>query len=343
MNRIAGEKLIFVYLGRNLPHYARKSIKLAQQYSGLEIVLVCEKKFLFTGLDDENIYVLSGIHKIRLPQNPATAAHARFRNGFWIKTTERFFALAEYMQSKKVDQCFHAELDNLIFTNSGLSNKLNSFGFGLFVPFDSPNRAIASFMYINSASTLENFCQFVEQVDGNHNDMELLAMYAAFNPSEVFALPSSIDNKNLKSALLHKGIQTVDEKQSGIFDAAALGQWYFGIDPRNSYFKICNRFINDTAHLDLNPFCMRWNHEKFQFFATFSDNYEREILVNNLHVHSKIFRKISRPETLVSIVNRTDSGETILISRNFLGFYRAVKSIPLAIVTKIYKIAKMNS
>jgi hypothetical protein len=338
---MSSKKLVFVYIGEKLPSYARKSIKLAQQYSGLEVVLVCEKRFLFTGLDDENIFILSHISKNRFPQIPNNSAYTKFRDGFWIKTIQRFFALEEYMQTKKVDQCFHAELDNLVFANDGLAYKLNSFGSGLFVPFDAPNRAIASFVYLNSISILEKFCQFIEHVDGNHNDMELLAMFGAMNPSDVFALPSSINNNNLKSGLLLKGIQTVDERQSGIFDAAALGQWYFGIDPRNSYFKICNRFRNEIADLDMNTFCMRWNNKTFQFSATLFGNDEKEVLVNNLHVHSKIFRKLSHPGKMVSIVNRTDSGEIILITRNMMGIYRAMKHVLLA-VGKITKIAKVS-
>jgi len=336
------EKLIFVYLGNKLPEYARKSINFAQKYSGLDVTLVSDKKFFRTGLDKEHSYLLSNDYKNRLSVNMANSAHAKFRNGFWLKTTERFFALEEYMRLNGIKQCFHAELDNLVFANDGLANKLNSLGAGLFVPFDSPNRAVASLMYVNSIATLRNFCQFVDQIHGNYNDMELLAMYGATNTSGVLALPSSIDNESLKSLLLQKGIKTINEKDVGIFDAAAIGQWYFGIDPRNSYFKVQNRFINDVANVDLSQFHLRWSDELRKFYASDKSKQQSEYLVNNLHIHSKIHRKITRPGSLISIVNRTDSGNVVVISRNVLGIYRGFMMLVYSGLSKVRKVFKAN-
>jgi hypothetical protein len=275
-----------------------------------------------------------------LAQNLANSKHAKFRKGFWLKTTERFFALEEYMRLNKIEQCFHAELDNLVYENDGLASRLNSLGSGIFVPFDSPNRAMASIMYLNSITTLSNFCQFIDRTHGNYNDMELLAIYSTKNPSVVLALPSSIDNKSLKSSLLQKGIQALNEKDIGIFDAAAMGQWYFGIDPRNSYFKVRNRFINDVANVDLSQFRLRWSDESKKFYASDKSKNQSEYLVNNLHVHSKIHRKITRMSTLLSIVNRTDSGKKIVISRNVSGIYRGFKVLILLVLAKVRKVFK---
>jgi hypothetical protein len=277
-----------------------------------------------------------------LSLNLANSAHAKFRKGFWLKTTERFFALEEYMRLNGIKQCFHAELDNLVFANDGLANRLNSLGSGFFVPFDSPNRAMASIMYVNSIDTLRNFCQFVDQLHGDYNDMELLAMYGATYPSDVLALPSSIDNDGLKTRLLQKGIQTLNEKDVGIFDAAAIGQWYFGIDPRNSYFKVQNRFTNDVANVDLSQFRLRWSDELRKFYASDKSKQQSEYLVNNLHIHSKIHRKITRPGSLISIVNRTDSGNVIVISRNVSGIYRGFKYLTLSVLSKVKKAPKAN-
>ena len=333
------EKLVFVYLGKRLPRYARKSLNLAREYSGFDIILICEKRFHLTGLDKKETYLLSSHYKKRLSQNEIKPAVAKFRNG---KTIERFFALEEYMRLNNIDQCFHAELDNLVFANDGLANKLNSFGAGLFIPFDDPNRAIASFIYINSIKTLEGFCLFAEHGHGNYNDMELLAMYGAINSSEVFALPSSIENHNLKSGLLEKGIETLNEFDIGIFDAAAIGQWYFGIDPRNSYFKTCNQFINTVSNLDLSQFRMRMSEKDFNFYAHKVGDCEKEFLVNNLHIHSKIHSQISSAPRLLSLVKRTDAGEIVVIRRNIVGKWRALKDLALWSLERMSKIVKVQ-
>ena len=317
-------KLVFVYLGKRLPRYAKISLRLAQQYSGMEVVLVSERIFRGTGLQDCNMYIVDGQYKNNISIEGINEKYKNFRKGFWIKTTERFYALREYMQESNSHQCFHAELDNLVFANLGLAEKLNQYGTGLFLPFDSTNRAIASLIYINSIDALDKFCAFSTQHIGQKNDMELLAMFGASNWADVYALPTSPGNETLKTGLAKLGIKSVSEIECGIFDAAAIGQWYFGVDPRNSYFSIRNQYVNEVSKLDMKSFRMVWNHKTSSFEATMVDQKDKNLLVNNLHVHSKVHRKLARQSTLLSIASRTDKGKKILISINARGYARAV-------------------
>ena len=265
--QIQRQKLVFVYLGNRLPRYARKSIVLAQKLSGLDVVLVTERRFWWPGSGKCERYILGESYKPELIETDIDEKRAKFRNGFWLKTTERFFALNEYMRNNNINECFHAELDNLVFANNRLAIELNNFGSGLFVPFDSPNRAIASFMFVNSNEILAKFCRFAAQHIGTKNDMELLALFGQMHSDEVFALPTNLDNETLYAGLSAVGIQTIDIEKTGIFDAAAIGQWYFGIDPRNSFWLVRNQFVNDVAEIDMKSFRMQWSENKSSFEA----------------------------------------------------------------------------
>ena len=317
------DKLVFVYLGKRLPNYARKSIRLARDYSGMDVILVCEKKYLRTGLENCKTYIVNNRFTENMLQTNRDGKMLKFRKGFWIKTTERFFALNEYMQQNNINECFHAELDNLVFANDRLVTELNAFGTGMFVPFDSTKRGIASLIYINSNETLTRFCEFAREFIGAKNDMELLAMFGRENAGDVFALPTSLRNQNLKIDLADLGIETVDEEKSGLFDAAAIGQWYFGIDPRNSNRMIRNRFVNDEAGVDLSSFRMQWIEDKSNFEAYLVGSLNKRFLVNNLHIHSKIHRKLYRKRRLLSIVRRTDASKNVIITFNPKGIIRA--------------------
>jgi hypothetical protein len=327
--QIQRQKLVFVYLGNRLPRYARKSVVLAQKLSGLDVVLVTERRFWWPGSGKCERYILGDSYKPELIETDIDEKRAKFRNGFWLKTTERFFALNEYMRNNNINECFHAELDNLVFANNRLAIELNNFGSGLFVPFDSPNRAIASFMFVNSNEILAKFCRFAAQHIGTKNDMELLALFGQMYSDEVFALPTNLDNETLNAGLSAVGIQTIDIERTGIFDAAAIGQWYFGIDPRNSFWLVRNQFVNDVAEIDMKSFRMQWSENKSSFEAFMVGALQNKYLVNNLHIHSKIFKKISRKTKLLSIVSRTDASERVLISLNLRGLLRATAQIAL--------------
>jgi hypothetical protein len=327
--QIQRQKLVFVYLGNRLPRYARKSLVLAQKFSGMDVVLVTERRFWWPGSGKCERYILGDSYKPELNQTDIDEKRAKFRRGFWLKTTERFFALSDYMRNNNISECFHAELDNLVFANNRLAIELNNFGSGLFVPFDSPNRAIASIMFVNSNETLAKFCRFATQHIGTKNDMELLALFGQKQSNEVFALPTNLDNETLKAGLSAVGIKTIDIERTGLFDAAAIGQWYFGIDPRNSYWLVRNQFVNDVAEIDMKSFRMQWNENKPNFEAFMVGSSQKKYIVNNLHIHSKIFKKINRKTKLLSIVSRTDASKRVLISLNLRGLLRAAARIAL--------------
>lgn len=60
-----------------------------------------------------------------------------FSSDFLINTSLRFVYLDYLIKHLKINEFFHAELDNAVFKLDGLEKKLDQFGDGLFVPRDA--------------------------------------------------------------------------------------------------------------------------------------------------------------------------------------------------------------
>ena len=315
MNMPSGQdRLVFVYLGKRLPKYAIESVKFALKNSKIPVVLISNlvnppkihaslEHFFFTS--DTNLEFAE--------------ADKSFRNGFWLKTTQRFFALEEFMRVRQVTKCFHAELDNAIFDISCVSSDLDGIGKGIFIPRDHQDRAIGSLIYVNSFNVFSNFCEFAKSHNFKINDMEILASYLKKYPETAFPLPSSprlafgnpfMNLENSRENRLH---------EVGVFDAAAIGQWYFGIDPRNTRRKVTNRFKNEKYSADLSDFWLTWNEAASTMILSSKTQMFTETKLFNLHIHSKIQKKLMKRDRFKTIISLTNEGTTVVVKRNLIG------------------------
>ena len=148
-------------------------------------------------------------------------------NNFWLFTSLRFEVLNYFIKKSNINSFFHAEIDNLLFNFDDLDDKFNQIGHGIFVPRDGKFRAIASFIYCNRPSCLDELLSLYSPPFNPENDMQALGIYA--NKSKYFfSLPTESYEytKRIWKVLL-------PEITNGLFDAAAIGQYCLGIDPRN--------------------------------------------------------------------------------------------------------------
>lgn len=322
--------LVFVYLGKRFPKYAVESIKFALRNSKMPVVLISNMTNppKFDSSVEHYFYA-------NVESSESAAVNKKFRNGFWIKTTERFFALEEFMKVRKIEKCFHAELDNAIFDISQVSLELDKIGDGMFVPRDHQDRAIGSLIYVNSLKVFSDFCEFARSHNYRLNDMEILANFLKIYPEKAFPLSSTpvleieLDTKNLKVSIEDRLYEV------GLFDAAAIGQWYFGIDPRNTRRKVTNRFNNEKYSGDLSDFWLTWDKStsnmslssKTQVFTTTS--------LYNLHIHSKIHKKLLKRNKFEKIITLTNRGKTVIIKRNAIGLLRYMVEIIRLVLRRV--------
>ena len=315
--------LYFVYLGNNLPQYADAAIQLANVYSGLTINFIGSTE-LKNKSDYKNVSFIdvSDFYNeskfIEISKN-LTNDHL-FREGFWLKSLERFFVLEQFMRSRGINQLFHAELDQLLFGVNSLIDKLASIEKdGFYVPFHKPGFAVASLVYVKNPNTLTSLIKFAETSHFN-NEMQLISDWGESHPDLIYALPTLasevLNYKNLNNVPV---IGTRDA--GGIIDAAQIGQGIAGIDPKNVPIRKwpANKFVDAPE-----PFILSKDILKEINFVFVPE--ENTLLVNykgtvpyrlfNLHIHSKVHRNLLELNpSLVGLFDSVNKGKVIKFKR----------------------------
>jgi hypothetical protein len=277
----------------------------------MNIVLCCLKNFQEYILDNveqliklghENIYIITdpcfniyfekfGLHIKLINVNELeesfnfikhTSLDKNFRDGFWALTSLRFFYIYEFMKKYQINDVIHIENDVLLYYNCNeLIDKFDKNY--MYIPFDSYTRNIASIMYIPN---VDIFKKIMDKYNFNKNDME--------NFSKIKELTGLITNlpifpSNFVTSREELFVSTNFDIFYCIFDAAAMGQYLGGIDPRNIQGDT-RGFINETCIIKYN---------KYNFIQETIDNINKPFLIVNnikipifnLHVHSKNLKK----------------------------------------------------
>jgi hypothetical protein len=218
--------------------------------------------------------------------NSRSQLERQFRNGFWHHTSARLFVLHAFMQKFGVTNVIHIENDVLLYYNCddtighALYNAQH-----LYIPFDTFERNIASIVYIPDGDI---FGQILSHYDFGKNDM--------YNFSEIrkktglirtFPIFVSEGDEIEERAFVCTGYN----KFGGyIFDAAAIGQYVGGVDPRNTPGDT-RGFVNETCVIKYaDEGEIMWTTEdasgfRKPFLKIKGSN--TKVPIFNLHIHSK--------------------------------------------------------
>jgi hypothetical protein len=201
-----------------------------------------------------------------------TSLDKNFRNGFWALTSARFFYIYEFMKNANVENVIHIENDVLLYYNCDILR--DKFTDHIYLTFDTFHRNIASIMYIPNHTI---FGRVLSIYDFNKSDMDNFAsIKKQTNLIENF--PICMTN-NISEEF--KFVTQNFDKFQFIFDAAAIGQYIGGVDPRNDP-NDTRGFINETCIIKYNEYCIEWK---------FIENIRKPFLdgcpIFNLHIHCK--------------------------------------------------------
>ena len=295
-------KLVFVYLGTIFPDYAKASLELVRVTNDIDIVLlanqdvrqqVCNSKIEFVPIED--FYDPSIFNIMR----KANSNSPTFRDGFWLKTLERFFVLEQFMMTYSEKNIVHAELDQLLFRIDVLSKNLIAAKFsGLMLPFHSPGIAVASVTFISEAELLKDFVNYSIKQTSFDSEMTLLANWTKDTSSKIYAAPTL---SSLRYSLDYEskiGLPLITESTTqGFLDPAQIGQWVGGIDPRNVPLRRSpmNKYVDPPRDLtlgrsDLSEFVFTF--DSCDGFLLIDNHKSSPSRLYNLHLHSKIHRSL---------------------------------------------------
>ena len=207
-----------------------------------------------------------------------TSLNKTFRNGFWTLTSSRFFYIYEFMKTYNVSNVIHLENDVIIYYNCNRLFEFVDKNF-LYIPFDTYNRNIASIMYIPN---VETYKKILDKYDFNKNDMENFSnLQKSTNLIENF--PIFLKSNNLTDE--QKFVSSNSNIFPFIFDAAAIGQYLGGVDPRNINGNT-KGFINETCVIKYNNYNIFFEKDT-KIKKPFILIDDKKIPIFNLHIHSK--------------------------------------------------------
>jgi hypothetical protein len=275
-------KVVFVML-KNYQEYIIDNIDNLIMFGNIDIVVICDNIFLkkfgaytnITLIDVNNLYDQSDNTYNTLNNK----LNGTYRNGFWELCLFRFNILALYMLKYNVNNIIHLENDVMvyvdldeIFTNKILKpNKI-------YLTIDAVNRCIPGIMYIPNSNIIE---KAISLFDSSKNDME--NWYTIYKTT-TFCETLPIMSTDLSSPIKMEITQNF-QLFNCIFDAAAIGQYIGGIDPKNKNGDT-RFFVNETCVFKYNNYQIIWkNNDNLKIpYMVVNDIVIRIV---NLHIHCK--------------------------------------------------------
>lgn len=268
-------KIVLVMLN-NLQSYIFDNIQHLKQHDNSDITVITDKKF-HTMFENDGINIINIEDLIPDYINVVSRSNNTFRNGFWELTSYRFTALYEYMKQHNINDIIHIENDVLIYKNMDTINFHNMNK--LLLTMDSKNRCIPSLMFIPTNEVLK---KCLDLFNTSLNDMQNFSNCYYTLSDCIDTLPIFLeDNKNDVTKMITKNFKYYDS----IFDAAAIGQYLGGIDPRNKSGDT-RGFINETCVINYSKYTFIWkteNDKKFPYIVVNNNEYP----IVNLHIHCK--------------------------------------------------------
>lgn len=268
-------KLVLVHLGsHSAPHLSLNIDHLKKNFTNFDLYLIADDPFFL------NLAQVKGINAWKYNAPPTTdeifktsQLNQKFRSGFWRYSFERILAFSEFHKLYPSEPIVHIESDilllNKITESFILSNKLRWLKFNdthdVGSIIFSPNSLDSSWLADSLMQELRN--------DGATTDMTGLKRIRDSYPGKIDTFPCFSE-----------------DSQEIIFDAAPIGMWLTGEDPRNhSGWLVIHRYLSESR---VNPADFEYSVSTFGDLTISKDGITRDVM--NLHVHSKNLRLFGR-------------------------------------------------
>jgi hypothetical protein len=308
--------IVFIFIGKKIPDYVFYSLKLNRYYSNVDDIFFVSNIFPKEKIEGVTEINFTDFYDSNF-DNFFDGNKNQWWDGFWNKTIERFFVLEAFMKVYNFNKVLHLEIDNLCFDVSELINKISNRTEGLHYPTYTDNTSSASLLFVNGINSLKDFNMFILN-NSNLTDMQLLYIYQKSFKDKVFNLPTMINDSNYS--------------KYGITDLNSIGQYFFGRDKR--ILKSSNKNLivsNEDVYYGFlfNMTDCKIEGRSFNIYLN-----DTKIKVNNIHVHSKIHKKLSNLDYLSYMIRNAIIKRKVVIEYNFI---YSIKNIGISFMLIIRK------
>lgn len=267
--------LVLIHIGDQFPDYINTCIAQVRSVSTVPIHVLVNDVHRSKIYGTVNVFSLESMNQSELRNqfNQKSRLDAGFRNGFWKYAAMRFIYLYEHVVANNLTDVFHIENDNLIYVD--FTQHLPIFQTkSMWCVMDAPQRCIPAFLYFKDHTILAELAETcVSAASRGKNDMQMLATFRNNNLGRVDTLPIVNTYCDPIEPMFYENAPAFN----CLFDAAAIGQYIGGVDPRNSPGDT-RGFINETSVVKPDKLTVEWRAGK-----PFLNNAP----LVNLHIHSK--------------------------------------------------------
>ena len=282
-------RIVFVQLGKKPERYVKENIENCKQlFPAIPVTLIGNS--LETRRAAESLKVSYSHFEI----NPTLEViledrelSKEFRNGFWIYTLQRLFAITNFHLNNPFQKILHVESDVLLSSNFPIPELILEEQIH-WLPFNH-ERDVASLVFLPSQSETQWLQErFVESLSSKRDltDMTLLREVSKNHPERIMYFPVA---ESPNSQLLNKDASEEFSKRAsiqfgkfqGIFDAAPIGMWLTGQDPRNHRGQILRYKPIPESYVDPTVLMGRLKIKEKDLV------YNESIPIYDLHIHSK--------------------------------------------------------
>ena len=215
--------------------------------------------------------------------NSKTTMDKFSKSGFWAVTSCRFFYIYSAIKKYNIENIIHLENDVPIYYNCELLYDILDKS-KIYIPFDCYKRNIASIVFIPNANILKIA---LDNYDYNKTDMENFIIIKSKIPDLIEQFPICYPKSQFTEE--EKYVCKNYSKFNMIFDAAAMGQYIGGVDPRNIPGDSTG-FVNETCIIKYDQYSFVWKTEN-EMKKPFLFIEDQLIPIFNLHIHSKTLEK----------------------------------------------------
>jgi hypothetical protein len=276
-SRIRDTPIVFVHIGRAvIPSHTFDNIENTRLWNPTnKIVLITDKKDIKFKIDnfeiiDTNMLPITQ-HHLHFQRN--TQLDNSFREGFWRATTERVFYLYSWMKKYQISSFLHLENDTLLYSNINEELKdyigYNSDKKFVIATMGSKEEHLINVFACNDVYTFETFCSFLNSTSYG-NEMNALWKFQQAHKDQVSIFPGNPEDEG-----------------DFIMDAAPIGQYLGGPDPRNlskPEGTMSPGFVNQNARFNTSLYKYEWKKESNHL----SRLYMNDKKVLSLHIHCKV-------------------------------------------------------
>jgi hypothetical protein len=303
MDAGAPYSIVFIHIGDELPSYLEVSAAQARLFNPkADLYLVANQGAMqlssqeFRNLFDHAVPCEklgnSKLHKDFLKQNPN-------KGGFWLVTSQRFLYLNELMHTFNLKHVFHLENDVMLYVNlNNLLPQFKEYYPGIAVTFDNDDRCIPGFVYVSDEEAMRKWAAyFVRKAKDGVPDMVVTALFKdASTPKEIDYLPIIMEDYVTTEFLVSRfGHTTKDPMRfcnhfdgfQSIFDAAAIGQFFDGVDTHIHKKGSKGGFINERCLFNPSLLNYVWEADIQGRLVPYAIYNDKKYRINNLHIHSK--------------------------------------------------------